>query len=597
MYSILLQSDILKLMHFSNIELAKILRHVAAALTIKKIGNFFQIRAYDSAADSIEHSDTEVYDLWQEGHLNHFPGIGAGLRVYIEELFKTGKVEHFIKAKEGIPEVVFELLDIPGVGPKTAQQISGLGIKSIEGLKNEIKTGELVNKGFSAKLAQKVMSGIAELSSRSGRMLLNYAHSQAQKIIEYMKLSKDVIKIDSLGSLRRMTATVGDLDFAVSSENPQAVVKHFCYMPFKARVLDEGDKKASIFLKSGIQADLLVGDPLSYGSLLQHFTGSKNHNIHLRKIALEKGMSLSEYGITEARGKKQEAGVVEIKTEEELYQRLGMEMIAPELREDTGEIEAAASNSLPKLVEVSNIKGDLHLHSNFPLQKPSHAPGVDSIEDIVKYGEILGYSYIGISDHSPSPNLSLDEVKATIEKRTKFIHSLNTNTKSIRVLNGLEIDILKDGALSVPDEILQTLDYCIAGIHSGHGDSREAITKRLISALSNPYVNIISHPTGRLLNERNSSDADWEEVFKVAAKNRKILEINSHPIRLDLRDDLVRLAKKFGVKFIIDTDAHEVPQMDNMRYGVSVARRGWAEEKDIINTLDWTEFVKWFRIK
>lgn len=585
-------------MQFSNIELAKIFRNVVAALTIKKQGNFFQIRSYETAADSIEHSTSEIYDLWQEGRLDQVPGLGESLRGYLDELFKKGSVKHFLELEKDIPEVVFELLDIPGVGPKTAQEIVRLGVGNIQDLKKEIKSGELVKKGFSGKLAQKVMNGITELSSRSGRMLLNYAHSQAQKIIEYMKLCQAVVKINSLGSLRRMVATIGDLDFAVSSENEQEVIKHFCNMPFSARILEQGENKASVLLKSGIQVDLLVGKSESYGALVQHFTGSKEHNIHLRKIANEKGWSLSEYGLKRVKGKA-ERGKEEIRvgTEEELYKFLGMQVSPPELRQDQGEIELALINKLPKLVELTDIKGDLHLHSNFPLEKPSHAPGVDSIEDIIKYAIKLGYAYVGISDHSPSPSLTIGEIKATVEKRTKFIHSLNMNTKSIRVLNGLEIDILKDGKLSVPDEFLQTLDYCIAGIHSGHSDTKEIITKRLVSALNNPYVSIISHPTGRLLNERNSSDADWEEVFKVAAKNKKILEINSHPARLDLRDDLVRKAKEYGVKFIINTDAHEVTQMDNMRFGVSVAKRGWVEKKDIVNTWNWTDFVKWFNIK
>lgn len=585
-------------MQFSNIQIAKVLRNVAAALVIKKIGNFFQIRSYETAADSIEHSTAEIYDLWQEGKLDRVPSLGVSMRGYLDELFKNGQVGHFMQAQKGIPTIVFDLLDIPGVGPKTAEEIARLGINSIDDLKKEIKNGELVNKGFSAKMAQKVMNGIVELTSRSGRMLLNYAFSQAEKITEYMKTCPGLIDIKPLGSLCRMVATIGDLDFAVSSENAQEVIKHFCNMPFAARVLEQGKNQASVMLKSGIQADLLVGKQDSYGALMQHFTGSKNHNIHLRKLAQEKGWSLSEYGLKRVKGKA-ERGKEEVRvaTEEDLYKFLGMQTPAPELREDTGEIEVGLNHRLPELVGLKDVKGDLHLHSNFPLKKPSHAPGVDSIEDIVKRAIELGYTYIGISDHSPSPTLSKEEIKATLEKRTKVIQSINMNTKSIRVLNGLEIDILKDGTLSVADEFLQTLDYCIAGIHSGHSDSKEIITMRLIAALNNPNVDIISHPTGRLLNERNSSDADWEEVFKVAAKNKKILEINSHPVRLDLRDDLVRKAKEYGVKFIINTDAHQVEQMDNMRFGVSVARRGWAQKEDIVNTWNWTKFAEWFKIK
>lgn len=581
-------------MEISNAQVAKIFRNVAASYTIKGIGNIFQIRAYQAAADSIEHSSAEIFDLWQEGKLADIPTLGEKIRGYIDELFKTGKVEHFKEVEEGISGVVFELLDIPGVGPKTAQNIAKLGVISIDDLKRQIKSGELVNKGFSGKIAQKIMDGIRQLSSRGGRMLLPFAITQAQKILEYLKKSPDVIVANFLGSLRRQSATIGDLDFAVSSKTPQKVIDYFVRFPNSLRVVDQGENKATIILQSGIQSDLLVGDPDSYGALLQHFTGSKNHNIHLRTLAQEKGLSLSEH--------------TPAKTEEEFYKLLNMDIPPPEIREDTGEIEAAIKHDLPKLVEMSDIKGDLHLHSNFPLE-PSHGPGVNSIEEIIKSAQSLGYEYVGISDHSPAVSTHTPEqIIQLIKTRTKFIQAIKEKTKSIRVqhaelntsgvhiLNGLEIDIQMDGSLSVPEEALKDLDFCIAGIHSGHRGSKEEITKRLIGALQSPYVDIISHPSNRLLNERESSDIDWEQVFKLAAKNKKVLEINAFPNRLDLREDLVREGLKYGVKFIIDTDAHEVSQMVNMPFGVAVARRGWASKADIVNAVGWTKFSEWFKI-
>lgn len=579
-------------MEISNQRLAKILRNVAAAYTIKGIGNIFQIRAYENAADSVEHSTSEIQDFWEERRLSEVPALGEKIRGYLDELFTKGKVAHFESLQKGIPEVVFDLLDIPGVGPKTASQIAKLGVKDIDDLKKGIKSGDLVKKGFSNKIAQNIMHGLIEVGSRTGRILLPYAFNQADRVIQYLKKSHDAIDAHPLGSLRRMVATVGDLDFSASSNQPAKVVDFFCKMPGVARVVDKGMNKATVVLKSGIQLDLLVGKPPAYGALLQHFTGSKSHNIKLRTLALEKGLSLSEYGVKKG-DRLQVTG-----TEEKFYKLLGMQVPSPEIREDTGEIEAALKHGLPDLVELKDIKGDLHLHSNYPIKSPSHGPGVDLIEEIIKKAQELEYEFVGISDHPPGFTTSTkEETIKWVQKRTKFIQSLQKKTKSIRVLNGLEIDILGDGSLSVPDEALATLDYCIAGIHSGHSASKEVITKRLVSALNSPYVDIISHPTGRLLNERESSDADWEEVFKAAAKNNKILEINSHPIRLDLRDDLVREALKYGVKFIINTDAHEVSQMGNMRFGVSVARRGWAEAKDVVNTWDWTEFAKWFNIK
>ncbi len=587
-------------MSFSNQQIAKLLRNVAAAYTIKGIGNIFQIRAYENAADSIERSTVEIRDLWEEGKMDEVPGLGESLRGYLQELFKTGKVKHFESVEKGLPKVVFDLLDIPGVGPKTALEIANFGVNSIDDLKKQIKSGTLVQKGFSDKLAEKIISAIVELGSRNRRMLLPYAQAQADKILIFLKKSADVIEAHPLGSLRRMLATVGDLDFSASSKNPPKVIEYFCKMPGIVRIIDKGENKASVRVQSGIQVDLLVGGLKSYGALLQHFTGSKNHNIKLRTFAKEKGYSLSEYGLKRMKDEK----IIETRTEEEFYHLLGMQAPPPEIREDTGEIEAALRQAqgkpggLPDLVKFKDIKGDLHLHSNYPIKSPSHGPGVDSIEEIVKKAQQLGYEFVGISDHPPGfTTSSKNETIEWVQKRTKSIQNIQKGIKSIRVLNGLEIDILGDGRLSVPDEILATLDYCIAGIHSGHRGHKDEITKRLVAALNNPHVDIISHPTNRLLNERESSDADWEQIFKLAAKNHKLLEINAYPNRLDLRDDLVRKALEYGGKFIINTDAHQVIQMDNMLFGVSVARRGWAQDKDIVNTWDWTKFKNWFNIK
>lgn len=587
-------------MDISNTKLAKILRNVAASYTILGIGNIFQIRAYENAADSVEHSTSEIQDLWQEGRLEEVPALGEKIRGYLDELFRSGKVKHFEDVEKNIPKVVFELLDIPGVGPKTAQKIAEEGIKSIGDLKIQIKTGSLVKKGFSAKLAQNIMEGLREVGSRSGRMLLPYAFVQAEKILKYIKSSKDVIDAHPLGSLRRMVGTIGDLDFSASSLKPAKVVDHFCKMPGLSRILDEGEFKATVVLQSGLQLDLLVGKPKSYGALLQHFTGSKNHNIHLRTLSLEKGYSLSEYGVKKVQSSKlkvKSGRLIPTRTEEEFYKLLGMDAPPPEIREDRGEIEAALAHTLPNLVKVEDIKSDLHLHSNFPIKSPSHAPGGDSIEEIIKKAQELGYQFVGISDHPPGfTTSSKEETISWVQRRTKFIQNIKSRTKNIRVLNGLEIDILGDGTLSVPNEALDMLDYCIAGIHSGHRGSKEVITHRLLSALSNPFVNIIAHPSNRLLNERESSDADWPAIFKAASKNNKLLEINAFPNRLDLRDDLVKLALDYKVKFVINTDAHQIKQMDNMRFGVAVGKRGWVTKEDVVNCWYWKDFAKWFKL-
>jgi DNA polymerase (family X) len=591
--------------NFSNKQLVELLNSVAASLAIKN-RSIFEIRAYQNAADSVEHSTVNVQDLWEEGRLDELPGLGKSLQAYLDELFRTGEVGHFITLKKGIPEVVFELLKISGIGPKTAQKLAELGVKDSEDLAQKIKVGSLVEKGFSAKIAEKILLGLEEDKGDVHRMLLPFASSQAIKILDYLRKGPGVIHADPLGSLRRMVVTVGDLDFAAAGKNQAAIIDYFVSMPGVARIINQGENKATVLLKSGIQVDLLVGSPDSYGALLQHFTGGKNHNIKLRTYAQKHNLSLNEDGVrvkampAGRQGKGEREKLIETKTEEEFYKLLGMDVPPPEIREDAGEIEAALNHKLPNLVKLGDIKGDLHLHSNFPIEHPSHGPGVNPIEEIIKMAAKLGYEYIGISDHPPAHRKeSREKIIDWVKKRTDKIEQLKSSFKgTIKVLNGLEIDITLDGTLSVPNEALATLDYCIAGIHSGHRSStHEHITKRLMSALSSEYVDIISHPTGRILNERGSYEADWEKVFEYAAKNKKLLEINAFPNRLDLRDDLVRKALEFGCKFIIDTDAHEVSQMENMLFGVSVAKRGWVEAKDIVNTWDWKKFSEWFGIK
>lgn len=572
---------------FNNQTLASLLRSVSAALSIKKAG-IFQIRAYETAADAIEHSTSEIKDLWEEGKLDFVPGLGKSLISYLDELFKTGKSPHFESIKKGIHPAVFEFLDIPGVGPKTAQELVSLGAKSLPELEKLINNGELTKRGFSEKIAAKIILGLKEITNKTDRMLLPYASEYARKILVYLKKGPGVVEADPLGSLRRRVVTVGDLDFAAACNNPEKVVEYFIKIPGVGRVLDKGPNKANIVMKSGLKVDLLVGEPESYGALLQHFTGSKHHNIKLRSFAQEKNLSLSEYGVKNTQTGK----TIPTKTEKELYKLLGMDTPAPEIREDNGEIEAALAHKLPKLIEYGEVKGDLHLHSNFPLE-PSHGPGVNTMEEIIETAQKLGYQYVGISDHSPSfTNHSKEQVIKLIEKRTEVIQELKKKTKSIQILNSLEIDILGDGSLSVPDEALKTLDYVIAGIHSGHRGDKEVLTKRILKALENPYVTILSHPTGRLLNQRGSYEADWETIFKYAVKNNKLMEINAFPNRLDLRDDLVKLAKSFGVKFVIDTDAHAISQMNNMEYGISLARRGWAEATDVVNAYNFKEFAE-----
>jgi DNA polymerase (family X) len=587
-------------MEMTNAEIADLLHSVAAGLTLKK-ANMFQVRAYENAATSIEHLTADLKDIWREGKLDDVPGVGKGLQEHLDELFRTGSSKHFDSILKKYPPVLFEMLKIPGVGPRTALELTDLGVKSLPELEKQLKNGSLVKKGLSAKVAEKLLLSLQEQPSDEGRMLLPIAFEFAEQVLDYLKKGPGVKVDDPLGSLRRRVATIGDLDFAASATDPKAVIEYFIKMPEVSRVVSQGDNNATVMLKNGLHVDLLVGKPESYGALLQHFTGSKQHNIHLRTLSEKKGLSLSEDGVKKVtRGKKQDTNnIILCKTEDEIYRLLGMQTPPPEIREDTGEIEAAIAHKLPKLIEYGSLIGDLHTHCNYPLDHPSHGPGIDSPEAMVKEAERLGYTFIGISDHPPAPGKhSPSEIVEIVKKRTKVIQKIAQGKKSVHVLNGLEIDILPNGKLSVPDEALKTLDYCIAGIHSGHRQtSKGDMTKRILSALENPYVDIISHPTGRLLNRRPSFDADWDKIFEYCAKHNKLLEINAYPDRLDLRDDLVRQALKFGVKFIIDSDAHAADQMDHLDFGVSVARRGWATKKDIVNAWEWKKIAEWFDLK
>ena len=580
----------MKQYYFSNKQIAKILNDVAAAYTIGNESRF-KIIAYENAASSVEHATSEIKDLWEEGKLDTVSGLGESIRKHLDELFRTGKVGHFDDVTKSIPQIVFELLKVRGMGPKTAYKLAtSLKLKSLKDLVQKAKSGKIRKiPGFGQKSEQEILENLNQFREPT-RHLLSDVFPVANRMLGYLKQLKDLKIAEPLGSLRRMNPTVGDIDIAVASERPQKVIKHFISYGEVSKVLEAGERKSSIVLKNGMQIDLLINTPKSFGSLLQHFTGSKNHNIKLREFAIKNKMSVSDYGI------KYKGKLHEFKAEEEFYKFLGMDWIVPEMREDTGEIEAALKHKLPKVIEPGEIKGDIHLHSNYPIE-PSHDLGKDTFEEIINKAKSLNYEYVGLSDHSPSISTHTKyQISKLIEKRSKKIEQLKTSFKNIGILNLLEIDILTNGQLSVPEEGLDMLDSAIAGIHSGHSQDKNAITARLLVAIRSPFVQVISHPTGRLLNARESYEADWSLIFRECKKTETMLEINAHPNRMDLPDTLVRQALEYQVKFIINTDSHDINQMDNMRFGVAVARRGWAQKKDIVNTMPWVEFRKLFNV-
>lgn len=572
---------------FSNKDVAKILRSIAAAYSVKG-GQYFKIMAYEKAADSVEHATSELKDLWDDGKMDTVAGLGKNIQSYLGELFRTGRVKHFESVKKDLPKGMFAFLDISGIGPKTAYKLAKeLKLKSVRDLESFAKAGKIRElEGFGKRSELDILASISEFKRRSQRHLLPSAFAIAQRMIEYLEAKGDCEKVEPLGSLRRMVATVGDIDIGAASKSSDKVIEHFKNFREVSRVLTSGEKASSVVLKNGAQVDLKVLPFKSYGSLLQHFTGSKNHNIHLREIALKKGMSLSEYGI------KVKGRLRSYDNENDFYRALGMQYIEPELREDSGEIEQAVSHKLPKLVKLLDIRGDVHLHSSYPVE-PSHDLGENSFEEIIKKAKSLNYEYIGFSDHSPGYSThSKKQIVELIKQRTEKIEHIKASEKSLRILNLLEIDILANGELSVPDDALRLLDGAIAGIHSSHSQDKLTITNRLLTAINCKYVRIISHPTGRLLQQREAYEADWPRIFKECAKTGTLLEINAWPSRLDLSDVLVRDAVKFGVLLIINSDSHALAHMDNMKFGVAVARRGWAEVSDIANTRRWVEFRK-----
>lgn len=583
----------------TNANLAKLLRAVSAALELTPGDNRFRIIAYDRAADSIEHASSEIKDLWDDGKLSDLSGVGESIASHLNELFTTGQVRHFNQILKKYPPALFELLEVPGLGPKNAYKLcKALGLvkahTAISKLQKAAKSGQVAKiPGFGVDSQSSILRGLAEYVNRSKRLLLPAAEKSAQDIISWLKKIPEVISVDPLGSLRRLAPTVGDIDISVASNHPNRVITHFVSYPKKRRILEAGDHTASLILPNDHQVDLMVQPVASYGSLLQHFTGSKHHNIALREFALKKGLSLSEYGIKDIKSGK----LHQFDSEQSFYKFLGLQYIPPELRENNGEIELATKNQMPNLINLSDITGDLQVHSDIDVQ-PSHDLGTSSLVEIARQAHLLGYQYIGLTEHNPSySSHSQKQVIDLLKMKTNVIQSYNENNREnkIHFFNGLEIDILADGRLAVNDDCLNLLDYACVSIHSSFSQPRKIMTQRVLSGLDHPQVKFFAHPTARLLLEREGIELDWDVIFDFCVSHNKWLEIDAWPNRLDLPDNLVRSAIKYGVKLVIDTDSHSDSHLAYMHYGVSVARRGWATSGDIINTKSLTEVRQLFR--
>lgn len=584
----------------SNQEIVALFRNIAAAYTIKDEYKYkFQIIAYQKAADAVEHASTELKNLYEQDRLEKIPGIGPTIKKRLIELFKTGKVTHYDEILKEISPAVFPLLDIPSFGPKKANKLvthfkltnPKTVIEEVKKLALDGRIAEL--EGFGEKSQSDILRAIGEYSTgttKTNRMVLPYAFSLAQEVLKHLRECKDVIVAEPLGSLRRMNSTVGDVDIAVTSKNPAKVIDHFVSFPAKERIIEKGPTTASLLIGGGRHVDLLVLPPGQFGSMLQHFTGSKHHNVALREYALKKKMSLSERGIKLL---DKESKLIEFETEEKFYKYLGLAWIPPEIRENEGEIELAAKNNLPKLVELKDIKGDLHIHTNYPLNS-SHDYGNVSMQEMVDKAIELKYEYIGISDHNPSVgNQTKSEIYSILSERKDKIEQIKESNKSIRVINLLEMDILVSGDLAIDEKSIELVDAFVVSIHSSFGMDKQKMTERILKGLSHPKAKILAHPTGRLINSRPGYEVDWEILFDFCNKNNKALEINAWPERLDLPDALIKHAKDMGCKFVINTDSHALSHMENMFYGVSVARRGWCTKDDILNALPADKFLEW----
>jgi len=566
-----------------NKELADLFNRMADILEFKS-ENPFKISAYRKASRIIGDLTQDIEEIAESEKLKDVPGIGEGMAQKIVEYLKTGKVSKFEEVRKGISDELIAIMDIPGMGPKTLSMFhKEKGISNLPQLEKAVENGSLVGlPGIGEKKVENIKRGIQLFKQSKGRMNLGVAFPVAKRIVETLRQKTGSQKIEWAGSLRRMKENIGDIDILATGADHEKIVYTFTHLPEVREVLASGETKASIIVEGGTQIDLRVVEEDSYGAALQYFTGSKGHNIRLRGIAKAKGIKINEYGVF--KGEKKIGG----KEEEEVYRALGMDWIEPELREDRGEIEAAQDGRLPKLVQEFEIKGDLHVHSKW-------SDGTSSIEEIAKAAQKRGYQYVAICDHSKSLKIAHGLDESRLMKQIEEIDRLNEKLKDFQILKGSEVDILTDGTLDLSEKVLEKLDFAVAAIHSGFKQDKGKMTKRIIRALENPYIHVLAHPSGRLLGARDPYKVEIEELMEAAKKYGKALEINAYFERLDLNDIHCRKAKEMGIRVGIGTDSHHLDQIWMISLGVAVARRGWLETTDILNTLPLKGILKWCR--
>jgi len=566
-----------------NEDIARIFERMARVLAFKGEDRF-RIMAYERAAVSIRDLEEDLASIAEQGKLEDIPGIGKDLSEMIGEYVRTRKIKRYELECKGIPEGLIELMSIPGLGPKTLALLhEKFRVNCLDDLKSCLeKAASAKLKGFGQKKIDNIKRGIDLWLASQKRMLIGVALPLAENFLSGLRRIKRIEHADVAGSLRRRRETIGDLDVLIVSKDSPRALQQVVKLPVVKQVLGVGDTKATVIIEGGIQVDIRSVARESYGAALQYFTGSKQHNIHLRTLARERGLKLNEYGVF--RGEKRVGG----KDEAEMYALMDMPAMPPEIREDRGEIEAALAGRLPKLIEVRDLRGDLHAHTTY-------SDGKSTIEEMVEHAAELGYEYIALTDHSPSQRIAHGLDPDRLEQKIEEIERLRKKRKdrAPRILMGAEVDILADGKLDYPDEILARLDIVVAAIHSLFHQSKDEVTDRLLKALANPHVDILGHPTSRLIGSREPLEMDFERLLGAAVKSGAALEINGSMYRLDLNETMARAAQEAGALLAIGSDAHSIVQLDQIRYGVFQARRGWIEARSVINTWPWAKLSRW----
>ncbi len=571
-------------MPVTNSDIAEVLNRIAELLELEG-ANPFRIRAYRNAARTVTGLSRSIGSMLTEGaDLSELPGIGKDLAAKITEISETGHLRFLDEIEGRTPPGLAKLLGVPGLGPKRVQALyTALGVDDLDKLAAAAKAGKLRRlPGFGAKSEEKILRGLKTRGAEEHRMAWSRAEEVALPLVDYLTAVRGVKQVTVAGSYRRHRETVGDLDILATAAEGAPVIERFVAYEDVAEVVSQGATRSTVVLRNGLQVDLRVVRAASYGAALHYFTGSKAHNIAVRKMGVAKGLKINEYGVF--KGEKRIAG----RSEKEVYAQVGLPYIEPELRENQGEIEAARRKGLPKLVRLEDIKGDLHTHSK---ASDGHA----SIAEMAEAAKSRGYAYFAVSDHSKKVTIAHGLDAKRLARQVDQIDRLNDKLKGIRVLKSVEVDILEDGRLDLPDSILERLDLRVCAVHSKFDLPRDKQTERIIRAMDNPLFNVLAHPTGRLIGSRAACEIDMERVMKAAQERGCILEVNAQPERLDLTDLHCRMAKDLGVKVVISTDAHSTGDLGLLRFGISQARRGWLEAEDVINTRSWREVAKLLR--